>query len=284
MAIFTGIICITGATLYPETYAPVLLRQRAEKLSKATGLIYRSKFEEKNQIKLVHLLKTSLSRPWVLLFREPIVLFLSIYMAIIYGILYMLFGAFPIVYEEKRKWSSGQSGLAFLGIAVGFMIAAVYCVWDNRRYGRVVDAHVGRPIPPEARLPPAIVGSFALPIGLFWFAWTNYPTINYLASIAAGIPFGFGMMLVFLSLMNYLIDAYLMYAASVLAANSVLRSLFGAVFRKFPLLCLTLFYLSIYSSFYHSNVPQYWYSLGCDHSWISCCSLFAYAIFILEIR
>jgi hypothetical protein len=35
------------------------------------------------------------------------------------------------------------------------------------------------------------------------------------------------MVLVFLSCFNYLIDSYLLYAASVLAANSVLRSLFG---------------------------------------------------------
>jgi hypothetical protein len=49
----------------------------------------------------------------------------------------------------------------------------------------------------------------------------------------AGAPFGFGMVLVFLSIMNYLIDAYLIYAASVLAANSVLRSLFGAAFPLF---------------------------------------------------
>lgn len=37
------------------------------------------------------------------------------------------------------------------------------------------------------------------------------------------------MLLVFLSLTNYLIDSYLMFAASVLAANAVLRSIFGAV-------------------------------------------------------
>lgn len=41
------------------------------------------------------------------------------------------------------------------------------------------------------------------------------------------------MVLVFLSCMNYLIDSYTIYAASVLAANSVLRSLFGAAFPLF---------------------------------------------------
>jgi hypothetical protein len=78
-----------------------------------------------------------------------------------------------------------------------------------------------------------MIGGIALPIGLFWFAWTNYPSIHWMASIAAGAPFGFGMVLVFLSVFNYLIDSYTIYAASVLAANSALRSLFGMAFPLF---------------------------------------------------
>ena len=54
-----------------------------------------------------------------------------------------------------------------------------------------------------------------------------------MVSLAAGVPFGFGMVLVFLSIINYLIDTYTIFAASVLAANSVLRSLFGAAFPLF---------------------------------------------------
>jgi hypothetical protein len=78
-----------------------------------------------------------------------------------------------------------------------------------------------------------MVGSIFLPIGLFWFAWTNSPSLHWAISIAAGVPFGFGMVLVFLSVMNYLIDSYTIFAASVLAASSVLRSLFGAAFPLF---------------------------------------------------
>ena len=144
----------------------------------------------------------------------------------------MMFGAFPIVYQQDRGWNQGVGGLAFLGIAVGMLAAVVYTIPDNARYNRVADKHGGN-APPEARLPPTMLASIVLPIGLFWFAWTNYPSIHYLVSIAAGVPFGFGMVLVFLSIMNYLIDAYTIYAASVLAANSVLRSLFGTVFPLF---------------------------------------------------
>jgi hypothetical protein len=45
-----------------------------------------------------------------------------------------------------------------------------------------------------------MIGSVALPIGIFWFAWTAVPTrIPWIVSILAGVPFGFGLGLVFLS-------------------------------------------------------------------------------------
>lgn len=154
-------------------------------------------------------------------------------MAIVYGTLYMLFAAYPIVYQEVRGWSQGIGGLAFLGVMIGMLFAIAYTLWDNKRYIRSCDSSPGGFAPPEARLPPVMIGGLTIPIGLFWFAWTNGRSVHYLASIAAGAPFGFGMVLVFLGIMNYLIDSYVIFAASVLAANSVLRSLFGAVFPLF---------------------------------------------------
>ncbi|KAI4858964.1 MFS general substrate transporter [Hypoxylon rubiginosum] len=233
LAAFSGTLWILGSLLVPETYAPVLLRQRAAKLSKMTGKHYLSMIDrDQGRMSLAESFKIALSRPWILLFKEPIVFLLSLYMAIIYGTLYMLFAAFPIVYQRGRGWSAGIGGLAFLGILVGMLFAIIYTFPDNKRYIRVQGRHGGF-APPEARLPPTLVGSIFLPIGLFWFAWTNYPHIHWIVSIIAGAPFGFGMVLVFLSIMNYLIDSYTIFAASVLAANSVLRSLFGAAFPLF---------------------------------------------------
>lgn len=243
MAILTGVLTTIGIVGLPETYAPVLLHWRAEKLCKTTGLLYRSKFEEKAQITLGHLLKISLSRPWIFLFREPIVLFFSIYMAVIYGILYMLVGAFPILYHEEKHWAPGVDGLPFLGIGAGIVIGIIYCIWDKRRYTRVTATYGDGLVPPEARLPLAIVGAFGLPISLFWFAWTNYPSIHFIVPILAGMPFGFGIVLVFVALVNYMIDSYTIYAATVMAANSILRSLFGAAFRKY---FLTSHYLYLF--------------------------------------
>jgi multidrug resistance protein len=233
MAIFTGVLWIAGALYIPETYPPVLLQKRAAALSKQTGKKYISILEKKRgKTTPAKAFKTALARPWALLFTEPIVLLISIYMAILYGTLYMLFGAFPIVFQEYRGWSQGIGGLSFIGVAVGMTIGVVYSIFDNERYANVEKKYNGE-APPEARLPPAMAGAVALPIGMFWFAWTNYPSIHWIVCIIATAPFGFGMVLVFLSSMNYLIDSYTIYAASVLAANSVLRSLFGFAFPLF---------------------------------------------------
>jgi multidrug resistance protein len=233
LAAFSGLLWICIIFLLPETYAPVLLRRRAEKLSALTGKVFRSQLDiDRGPIPMGKTLKTALSRPWVLLFCEPIVLLFSIYMSIIYGTLYMLFAAYPIVFQQVRGWSEGIGGLAFLGILVGMVIAVAYTFPENFRYAKKCRETTGR-LAPELRLPPAMIGGVALPIGLFWFAWTNSPSIHWMASVAAGAPFGFGMVLVFLSVFNYLIDSYTIFAASVLAANSALRSLFGMAFPLF---------------------------------------------------
>ncbi|KAE8375381.1 major facilitator superfamily domain-containing protein [Aspergillus bertholletiae] len=225
-----GLVWIMMAVTVPETYAPLLLRQRAERLSHITGRVYRSKIElDKGKVALNILLRRSLSRPLVLLFTEPIVLLFAIYIAIIYGTLYMFFAGFPIVYEQGRGWNSGVGGLAFLGIMIGMIIGIIFTLPANMHFIKIQD-RLGGFAPPEVRLLQCMVGAIAIPISQFWFAWTDSPSIHWIVSIIATAPFGFGVILIYLGVMNYLIDSYTIYAASVLAANTILRSIFGAVF------------------------------------------------------
>ena len=114
------------------------------------------------------------------------------------------------------------------------MLAALAYIifFENRRYVRVHNKHGGF-APPEARLVPAMIGAVAIVVGLAIFAATDSPDIHWIAPIIGSAPFGFGMVLIFLSCMGYLTDAYLIYAASVLASNSVIRSLFGFAFPLF---------------------------------------------------
>ncbi|KAM5514799.1 major facilitator superfamily transporter [Fusarium oxysporum f. sp. phaseoli] len=232
-AIFTGIVWIVNSLVIPETYAPYLLRRRAAVLSKRTGKVYISKIDVgRPQATIATQFKTAILRPWILLFKEPIVLLTSLYMAIIYGTLYLCFAAFPIVFQQGRGWSPGIGGLAFTGIAVGMLFAVTGTILDNKRYARAAEAAGGH-ASPEARLPPSLVGSILIPVGLFWFAWTNGKDVHWIVSIIGSAFFACGLVTVFLSLLNYLIDSYVVFAASVLAANSILRSLFGAAFPLF---------------------------------------------------
>lgn len=225
MSVLTGTLLLVSLAMCPETYAPYLLRCRATALSTRTGDIYRSSLDSAQSSRS---LSSVLLRPLILLFCEPIVLVVSLYTAIIFGTLYMFLAAFPVVFQQNRGWSSGVGGLAFVGVSVGMIIAVACIIIDNRRYVTMKKAPS-----PEDRLPPALLGSCLIPVGLFWFAWTNGPEIHWSSSIIASSFFGMGLLLVFLSLINYLIDTYVIFAASVLAANSLLRSLFAMAFPLF---------------------------------------------------
>jgi MFS transporter, DHA1 family, multidrug resistance protein len=99
------------------------------------------------------------------------------------------------------------------------------------RFARKMKKH-GRVIP-EERLPPMILGSVLLPIGLFWFAWTSSPHITWVPQVIAGIPIGWGILMIFLQGLNYIIDVYMWHANSAIAANTLIRSLAGAGFPLF---------------------------------------------------
>ncbi|KAL4804548.1 bicyclomycin resistance protein [Aspergillus unguis] len=233
LAACAGLAWVLMVFLVPETYAPVLLRKRAARLSLLTGKHYKSKLDlGRANMTVGRRLKIALSRPWVLLFTEPIVLLLTFYAALIYGVLYMLFEAVPIVYQDYRGWNAGVGGLPFLGVMIGVLCGSVYTVFDNKRYTKAQKRHNGF-APPEARLPPSMISAVSIPIGLFWFAWTNSPAIHWLCSVAALVPFGFGLLLIYMGIVNYLIDSYTIYAASVLAGMSVFRYSFGAIFPLF---------------------------------------------------
>ncbi|KAK1766625.1 MFS transporter [Phialemonium atrogriseum] len=236
VAILGGVMWIATMLATRETYAPFILRCRAKALSRMTGSVYVSRLDAGQPLKtLSQELSVSLTRPLILLFREPIVLLTSLYISIVYGTLYMFFAGFPIVFQVTRGWSQGTAGLPFVGVAIGVCLATLAAGVDNKRYVRLCAAAEAerRAVEPEARLGTAMAGSIVLPIGLFLFAWTTYPSVHWIVPIIGAMFFACGLVMVFISLMSYLIDSYVVYAASVLAANSVLRSLFGTAFPLF---------------------------------------------------
>lgn len=213
--------------LIPETYAPAILRSRATRRRKESGdERYWSRYDDKQAF--LPLLKINLSRPFQMTFTEPILIFWDLYIALVYGILYLCFVAYPIIFNDLRGWSPGIGGLAFLGIGVGGFIA----ILAEPIIRKLINAHkpdpeTGRP-PPEASVSIICVGAVLLPIGQIWFSWTGTPENHWILPILAGVPFGAGNCIIFIYGSNYLVHSYGIYAASALAGNAVLRSILGA--------------------------------------------------------
>lgn len=216
-----------------ETYPPVILVNKASDLRRRTKNWGIHAKQEEIEVDLRELLEKNLSRPMRMLFTEPIVLLISIYMAFIYGLLYLFLTFYPIVFQQIHGFNAGVGGLPFFGMILGEMLSGVYMIILQPGYNRKLAANNNMPIP-EWRLPPVIVGGVSFAIGLFWFGWSGYRAdIHWIAPTLSGLATGFGIMSIFLQCLNYLIDSYLMFAASAIAANTFLRSLAGAGFPLF---------------------------------------------------
>jgi DHA1 family multidrug resistance protein-like MFS transporter len=216
-----------------ETYPPVILVSKAKELRRRTKNWGIHAKQEEIEIDFRELVNKNFSRPMRLLVTEPIVLLLSIYLAFIYGLLYLFLTAYPIVFQEIHGFSGGVGGLPYFGMIIGMLCAGVYIVLTQPSYNRKLAANNGIPVP-EWRLPPVIVGGISFACGLFWFGWSGYKKdIHWILPTLSGLLSGFGLLSIFLQSLNYLVDAYLMFAASAIAANTFLRSLAGAVFPLF---------------------------------------------------
>lgn len=212
----------------PETYAPALLDHRAKTLRKTTGEAKYVTEKDLDTRPLAERLRIILLRPLQLLFLEPIVLFISLYMSVLYGLLYMFFVAYPIVYGNGKGWSEGSTGLMFIPLAVGVLMSAALSPLINKHYlGLCERAPNGKPAA-EARLIPMMFSCWLIPVGLFIFAWTSYPELSYWGPMMGGWPVGFGFIFLYNSANNYLVDTYQHQAASALAAKTCIRSFWGA--------------------------------------------------------
>jgi len=163
---------------------------------------------------------------------------LCILSAILLGILYLFFGAFPLVFENNHGFTISQTGLTFLGLFVGMVLGISSDPLWRRNYARLVhqlEAQGGEPggSEPEFRLPPTIYGAFLVPIGLFGFGWTTYPWVHWIVPLIFSAIFSTGVIWVYSGVFTFLVDCYPLYAASALAANSFARSSFGAAFPLF---------------------------------------------------
>lgn len=165
-----------------------------------------------------------------MLLLSPVVASMCIYIAILYGLLYILFTTFTEVFQGYYKFSSGESGLSFLGSGVGMLIGLFYAGSLSDRAIKLKISKNEQPVP-EDRLPLylTIPGSLGIPIGLLIYGWTVDKHIHWIAPEIGTAVIGFGMIIILMGIQTYLVDAFTKHAASAIAACTVLRSLAGGL-------------------------------------------------------
>lgn len=257
LAIISGTISIIFFFFARETYAPILLARKTARLRKETGNEQlRSKLDA--QVSPQEYLRRSLLRPFKMLILSPICIICNVYIGIVYAYLYLMFTSLTPLFMQQYQFDTVHAGLSFLGLGVGSMLGVFYFSASSDRYIKKKAAEdraklesqissndqgqlesgqksslattKGQPkAKPEYRLPPLRIGAILLPAGFFIYGWTAEYRTHWIVPIIGTVIIGIGNFIVFMSLQVYLMDTFNIYAASALAANSVVRSILGAV-------------------------------------------------------
>ena len=208
-----------------ETYGVVIMARKTRALQVKTGnMALRSVYDQ--GLTTRRLWENTLIRPMKMLIFSPIIFLLSLFMAVVYGYLYLLFTTFPVVFGEYYHFSIGITGLVYLGLGVGNLIGLViFGVFSDKVL--LAKAASGE-LKPEYRLIPMVWTALTLPIGLFLYGWSARYAIHWIVPIIGTGFFGIGLLVTLVCTLTYIVDAFTEYAASATAANAVMRSFFGA--------------------------------------------------------
>ncbi|KAJ4367530.1 hypothetical protein N0V83_007113 [Neocucurbitaria cava] len=233
--VFIAGCLLTGALFVfnRETYHSVLLKHKTERLRKELErpelqniMTYN---KDASALSPRDILKRGIIRPLRMLTTSPIVLFCSLYMSFLFGLLFLLFTTLTTVFIETYGWSAELTGLAYLGVGIGnFMGIITVAKTSDATIIRLAKKNNGV-YEPEMRLPFCIFFGVLIPISFFIYGWTTYYKVHWIVPIISLVPFGLGLMGIFAPLQTYMIDCFPQYAASAIAGMTALRCLFGAL-------------------------------------------------------
>ena len=185
-------------------------------------------YDDDSHLTTVAILRNGFLRPLKLIFLSPIVFFLSLYIAFLFGVNYLLYTTIPTVFEDTYGFKTGKTGLPYVALGGGNIVAWLTFTIFSDRWVKKLKVANGGMFTPEMRLILSIPFGFMIPITLFWYGWSSFYKLHVLCTIFSLVPIGMGMVGLFLPLSTYLVDSYPLYAASATSANVIVRSLAGA--------------------------------------------------------
>jgi hypothetical protein len=172
-----------------------------------------------------------------MLFTEPIVGLVCLYVSCEFATLFTFFAAVPFIFQHVYNFTVEQSGLVFVSVAVGCVLGTLTVLaCDVFLYRTQIPKHPPHQVPPEYRLYPAMIGSVGLPLGLFWLAWTARADVHWASPVVAIVPFAWGNLCVFISTSQFTVDTYRgTVIASASSANSLTRYGLAGAFPLFAI-------------------------------------------------
>ncbi|EXJ77977.1 hypothetical protein A1O3_09136 [Capronia epimyces CBS 606.96] len=222
-----GVVLFLAFFFQPETYAPVLLSWKAAQLRKLTGDHRYYAEHELERIPLLMRLRIALPRPFLMAFHEPVIMLITLYMCVLYIILFTFFDGYEDIFTRTYGISQGLTNTIFVAQFVGICLGSLWLPWIYKKTvqaQRRAEADGLKQFDPEVRLWFAMLGGApAIPVSLFWMAWTAYPSVSIWSPILASVLFGYGVIMIFISSYMYLIDSYETYAASALTFATLAR-------------------------------------------------------------
>ncbi|KAK7737041.1 hypothetical protein SLS53_006798 [Cytospora paraplurivora] len=229
LAILGGAVFITAAVLMRETHPGILLERKTANLRASTGNHNLRSRMTQTRLAPSQVLIAALIRPSKLLLHSPILFVISIYVALVFGTMYLLFTTFTDVFEGQYGLSTTVSGLTYLGLGVALVVAIVTfrAIGDRVQQSRMRADGVSTP-KPEYRLVLMIVFSPFVGFGLIMYGWTAFYKVHWIVPIIGTGLIGFGAFFVLMPAQLYLVDLFgSQAAASALGANNLLRFLFS---------------------------------------------------------
>ncbi|KAJ5319808.1 hypothetical protein N7508_000091 [Penicillium antarcticum] len=215
MLIMGSAVLILVVLMQPETYGNLLLHWKASILRQETGdKRYRAPMETRSE-GLGRRLLIAIYRPFLWSYTELIIMLMSLYLTVVYIVLFTFLEGYTYVFGRPYGLSLGLTNLSWAGMLVGIVLTVgtvpVVYSWTAKEYQKT-----GR-ILPETRLWYAMLGGApAVPVSLFWMGWTCYPSVSIWSPLVASALFGYGIMAIFIVAYMYIIDTYDVYSASAL--------------------------------------------------------------------
>ncbi|KAI0132203.1 major facilitator superfamily transporter [Xylariales sp. AK1849] len=227
----------SGLVLLRETYAPVLLTWKRNKLIKETGNTNLHTPYDNPDRTLGKTLRMAFTRPFRLLGTQIILQVLALYMMYLYGIMYIVLVSFPSLFASPEPKGYGErlgiSGLNYISLGLGFFLGTQICAPLQDRIYAAFKARNPGPGRPEYRVPMMVPGALLVPTGLLIYGWTAEYKTHWIGPNIGACLMAAGIIIGFQCVQTFLVDTYTRYAASAVAAGTVLRSLAGFGFPLF---------------------------------------------------